>query len=161
MPTFDVVSEVDLQEVRNAVDQASRELTTRFDFRGVDSGFELDGDVVSIWAEEEFQVGQLADILKDKLIKRSVDIGVLDAQDIEASGKQKRQKFALIQGIDRDASKKIVKIVKDAKVKKLQAQVQGEKVRVTGKKRDDLQSVIAQLKEADIGVPLQYNNFRD
>ncbi len=160
MPSFDVVSEVDLQEVRNAVDQAKRELGTRFDFRGVDAGFELAGEQIQVWAEEEFQIGQLETILRDKMTRRQVDVGCLDPQDIEASGKQKRQSFALKQGIDRDTSKKIVKQVKDSKLK-VQAQVQGEKVRVTGKKRDDLQKIIASLKDQDFDVPLQFDNFRD
>ena len=160
MPSFDVVSEVDLQEVRNAVDQTNRALRTRFDFRGVDAGAELEGGKVTVWAQEEFQVRQLIDILQDKMTRRGVDIGALDAQAIEASGKQKRQPFALKQGIDRDASRGIVKTVKDAKLK-VQSQIQGEKVRITGKKRDDLQRVIAALKEGDFGVPLQFNNFRD
>ena len=160
MPSFDVVSEVDLQEVRNAVDQTNRELRTRFDFRGVDAGAELEGGVVTVWAQEEFQVRQLVDIMQDKMTRRGVDIGALDPQAIEASGKQKRQPFGLKQGIDRDASRGIVKTVKDAKLK-VQSQIQGEKVRITGKKRDDLQRVIAALKEGDYGVPLQFNNFRD
>lgn len=160
MPSFDVVSEVDLQEVRNAVDQTNRELRTRFDFRGVDAGAELDGGMVTVWAQEEFQVRQLVDILQDKMTRRGVDIGALDPHAIEASGKQKRQPFGLKQGIDRDASRGIVKTVKDAKLK-VQSQIQGEKVRITGKKRDDLQRVIAALKEGDFGVPLQFNNFRD
>ena len=160
MPSFDVVSEVDLQEVRNAVDQTNRELRTRFDFRGIDAGAELEGGIVTVWAQEEFQVRQLVDILQDKMTRRGVDIGALDPQAIEASGKQKRQPFSLKQGIDRDASRGIVKTVKDAKLK-VQSQIQGEKVRITGKKRDDLQRVIAALKEGDYGVPLQFNNFRD
>ena len=160
MPAFDVVSEVDLQEVRNAIDQSSRELRTRFDFRGVDAGFTLDGEVVTVWAQEEFQVNQLVDILKDKMTRRSVDIGCLDPGPLEASGKQKRQPFGLKRGFDRDASKKIVKTVRDTKFK-VQSQIQGDKVRVTGKKRDDLQAVIAKLKDGDYGVPLQFSNFRD
>ena len=160
MPSFDVVSEVDLQEVRNAVDQTNRELRTRFDFRGVDAGAELEGGTVTVWAQEEFQVRQLIDILQDKMTRRGVDIGALDPRTLEASGKQKRQPFGLKQGIDRDASRGIVKTVKDAKLK-VQSQIQGEKVRITGKKRDDLQRVIAALKDGDFGVPLQFNNFRD
>ena len=160
MPSFDIVSEVNLQEVRNAVDQATRELKTRFDFRGVDAGVLLEGHTVTVWAQEEFQVQQLADILRDKLTRRGVDVGALDPHPVEASGKQKRQPFGLKQGIDRDASKRIVKTVKDAK-RKVQSQVQGDKVRVIGKKRDDLQAVIAKLKEDDFGLPLQFNNFRD
>ena len=160
MPSFDVVSEVDFQEVRNAVDQAVRELGTRFDFRGVDSGFELSEERIQLHAEEEFQLGQLLDILRDKLVKRGVDVRALDPGEIEASGKQKRQSFGLKQGIDRDAAKKIVKLIKDAKLK-VQTQIQGEQVRVTGKKRDDLQQVIALLKESDLDMPLEFNNFRD
>lgn len=160
MPAFDVVSEVDLQEVRNAVDQSSRELRTRFDFRGVDAGFTLDGGVVTVWAQEEFQVDQLVDILKDKMTRRSVDIGCLDPRPLEASGRRKRQPFGLKRGIDREAGKRIVKTVKDTKLR-VQSQIQGDKVRVTGKKRDDLQSVIAKLQDGDYGVPLQFDNFRD
>jgi uncharacterized protein YajQ (UPF0234 family) len=160
MPSFDVVSEVDFQEVRNAVDQAARELGTRFDFRGVDAGFELTDERIQLHAEEEFQLGQMLDILRDKLIKRGVDTRALDPGEIEASGKQKRQAFGLKQGIDRDSAKKIVKLIKDAKLK-VQSQIQGEQVRVTGKKRDDLQQAIATLKEADLDMPLDFNNFRD
>ncbi|HIA19509.1 MAG TPA: YajQ family cyclic di-GMP-binding protein [Planctomycetaceae bacterium] len=160
MASFDVVSEVEVQEVRNAVDQAARELGTRFDFRGVDAGFDFEEGEILVWAEEEFQVHQLTDILKEKLAKRKVDVGALDAQDLEASGKQKRLKFRLRQGIDRDVSRQITKLVKDSRFK-VQAQVQGDKVRVTGKKRDDLQSVMGSLRDADIDTPLQFNNFRD
>ena len=160
MPSFDVVSEVDMQEVRNAVDQAVRELRTRFDFRGVDAGFEFDGARIVVYAPEEFQIRQLVDILQDKLTRRGVDVGVLDAQTLEAAGKVKRQPFTLLQGIDRDAAKRIVAAVKGLKLK-AQSQLQGDKLRVTAKKRDDLQAVIASLKEGDFGPPLQYNNFRD
>ena len=160
MASFDVVSEVEAQEVRNAVDQAARELGTRFDFRGVDAGFEYEADEILVWAEEEFQVHQLTDVLKEKLAKRKVDIGALDAQDLETSGKQKRLKFRLRQGIDGDVSRQITKLVKGSRLK-VQAQVQGEKVRITGKKRDDLQSLMGSLRDADIDIPLQFNNFRD
>jgi cyclic-di-GMP-binding protein len=160
MPTFDVVSEVDIQEVRNAVDQASRELGTRFDFKGVDAAFELTGEKIQLHAEEEFQLEQMVQILKDKLIRRDVDVRVLDPGKIEASGKQKRQHFDLRQGIDRDAAREIVKRIKDSKLK-VQAQVQGDQVRVTGKKRDDLQAVMAILRGAELEVPLSFKNFRD
>ena len=160
MPSFDVVSEVDIQEVRNAVDQASRELGTRFDFKGVDAGFELTEEKIQLFAQEEFQLGQMLDILRDKFTRRGVDVRALDPGEIEAAGKQKRQSFVLKQGIDRDAAKKIVKMIKDAKLK-VQSQIQGDQVRVTGKKRDDLQDAIAVLKEADLDMPLDYNNFRD
>ncbi len=160
MATFDVVSEVDLQEMRNAVDQSNRELDTRFDFRDIDAGFELDGEIVNIWAEEEFQLAQLEQILRDKMAKRKLDADSLDQQDIEAAGKQKRQKYHLIQGIDRDSSKKIVKIVKETKLK-VQAQIQGDKIRINGKKRDDLQHVMKKLREAELGLPLQFENLRE
>ncbi len=160
MPSFDIVSEVESQEVRNAVDQASRELGTRFDFRGVDAKFEFTDEVITVVAEEEFQLSQMFDILVSKLVKRSVDQRALEAQDIEASGKQRRQRYLLKQGIDKDRAKKIVKSIKDSKLK-VQAQIQGEKVRVTGKKRDDLQAVMALLKESDLDIPLNYDNFRD
>ena len=160
MATFDVVSEVDLQEMRNAVDQSNRELGTRFDFRDIDSGIELDGEIVNIWAEEEFQLAQLEQILRDKMAKRKLDADSLDQQDIEAAGKQKRQKYHLIQGIDRDSSKKIVKIVKETKLK-VQAQIQGDKIRINGKKRDDLQHIMKKLREAELGLPLQLENLRE
>lgn len=160
MPSFDVVSEVDMQEVRNAVDQASRELSTRFDFKGVDAGFELADEQIRLHAEEEFQLDQMLSILKDKLIRRSVDVRALEPGKIEASGKQKRQSFDLKQGIGRDDAKKIVKLIKDSKLK-VQSQVQGDQVRVTGKKRDDLQEVMALLKKAELDVPLDFKNLRD
>jgi uncharacterized protein YajQ (UPF0234 family) len=160
MPSFDVVSEVDLQEVRNAVDQAVRELRTRFDFNGVDAGYEFDDGSIRLHAEEEFQLGQMLDILRDKLTRRSVDVRALDAGEVEASGRQKRQQFGLKQGIDRDTAKKIVKLVKDSKLK-VQTQIQGEQVRVTGKKRDDLQEVMAMLRKAELELPLNFTNFRD
>ncbi len=160
MPSFDVVSEVDLQEVRNAVDQASRELGTRFDFKGVDAGFAFADEKVRLHAEEEFQLTQMVDILRDKLTRRNVDTRALDPGEVEAAGKQKRQHFGLKQGIDKDTARKIVKLIKDAKLK-VQSQVQGEQVRVTGKKRDDLQEVIALLKKAELDLPLSFTNFRD
>lgn len=160
MPSFDVVSEVDLQEVRNAVDQAVRELGTRFDFKGVDAGFELTDERIQLHALEEFQLGQMLDILRDKFNRRGIDVRALDPGEVEASGKQKRQSFGLKQGIDRDAAKKIVKLLKDAKLK-VQSQIQGDQVRVTGKKRDDLQQAIALLKDTDLEMPLEFDNFRD
>lgn len=160
MPSFDVVSEVDVQEVRNAVDQASRELGTRFDFKNVDAQFEFDAGRIQLHAQEEFQLDQMLDILKDKLTRRKVDVRALDPGEIEASGKQKRQAFGLKQGIDRDRAKRIVKLIKDSKLK-VQSQVQGDQVRVTGKKRDDLQQVIALIRESDLDIPLSFDNFRD
>jgi len=160
MPSFDVVSEVDMQEVRNAVDQASRELGSRFDFKNVEAQFELDDNGISIAAQEEFQISQMLDILQNKLVRRGVDVRALDPGEIEAAGKQKRQKFGLKQGITKDQAKRLVRLIKDSKLK-VQAQIQGDQVRVTGKKRDDLQSVMARLKEAELDVPLDYTNFRD
>jgi len=160
MPTFDIVSEVDLQEVRNAVDQAGRELKNRFDFRDVDAQFELVDDSVRISAPEEFQIKQLEDILRDKMGGRGVDARVMDAGEVEGYGKVKRQRFALRQGIDRDTARELTKIAKASKLK-VQAQVNGDKVRVTGKKRDDLQKVMALVKEAELDVPFQFDNFRD
>ena len=160
MPSFDLVSEVDLQEVRNAVDQANRELSTRFDFRGIPASFELEEAAILVTAQEEFQIEQMEDILRDKLVRRKVDTGCLDPGVIEASGMEKRRRYRIVQGIDRDQGKEIVKRIKDWKVK-VQVSIQGEKLRVIGKKRDDLQQVIALLRDADLEVPLQFENFRD
>ena len=160
MPSFDIVSQVDTQEIRNAVDQSWRDLRTRFDFKKVDAGFEFDGTSVLLWAEEEFQLGQLIDILRVKLAGRGVDVQALQPGDIEALGKVKRQTLHVVTGIETDICKKIVKLIKDLKLK-VQSQIQAEQVRVTGKKRDDLQQVIATLREADLGIPLQFKNFRD
>ncbi|MCY3541506.1 MAG: YajQ family cyclic di-GMP-binding protein [Gammaproteobacteria bacterium] len=160
MPSFDVVSQVDTQEIRNAVDQSWRDLRTRFDFKKVDAGFEFDGTSVLLWAEEEFQLGQLIDILRVKLAGRGVDVQALQSGDIEALGKVKRQTLHVVSGIDTDTCKKIVKLIKDLKLK-VQSQIQAEQVRVMGKKRDDLQQVIATLREAELGIPIQFKNFRD
>ncbi len=160
MPSFDIVSEVDMQEVRNAVDQANREIGTRFDFRGFAVSFELEDGAVLIRAEEAFQIEQMEDILRDKLVRRKVDTGCLDPEQIEASGREKRRRYRIVQGIDRDQGKEIVRRIKDAKLK-VQAAIQGEKIRISGKKRDDLQQVIAMLRDAELEVPLQFENFRD
>ncbi len=160
MPSFDVVSKVNVQEVRNAVDQTWRELRTRFDFKGVDAGLNFEEDSVLLWAEEEFQLVQLNEILKTKLAGRGVDVRALQPENVEALGKQKRQRYRIVVGVDREACRQIVKIVKDLKLK-LQSQIQGEQVRVSGKKRDDLQQAIAKLKEAELDVPVQFLNFRD
>jgi len=160
MPSFDIVSEVDLVEVNNAVDQAHREITTRFDFKGVDASFEREENIVHIVAEAEFQLAQMLDMLSTKLAKRGVDIACLDLAEPVMSGKQAKQVVTLRQGIDADLARNIVKKVKSQKIK-VQAAIQGEKVRITGKKRDDLQTTIAMLKAADIELPLQFDNFRD
>ncbi|MCU7872002.1 MAG: YajQ family cyclic di-GMP-binding protein [Candidatus Thiodiazotropha sp. (ex Lucinoma borealis)] len=160
MPSFDIVSEVDLQEVRNAVDQANREIGTRFDFKGVDAKFEQSDSDITLRAEQEFQLNQMMDILRQKLVKRKVDIAAMDIKDPETSLNAARQVVVIKQGIEIDVAKKMVKEIKSSKFK-VQAQIQGEQVRVTGKKRDDLQQVIAFLRDKDYGLPLQYQNFRD
>lgn len=160
MPSFDVVSEVDLQEVNNAMDQANREVATRFDFKGVDAKFERETNLVHLIAEEEFQIKQMLEIFKLKLVKRSVNLEAMQLEDPQTSGRQMRQLVTFRQGIDSVLAKKMVKMIKDKRMK-VQAAVQGEKIRVSGKKRDDLQRVIAMLKETDLDLPLQYINFRD
>lgn len=160
MPSFDVVSEIELAEVRNAVDQANREIGTRFDFKGVDASFELNDAQITVSAEAEFQVQQMLDILRNKLIKRNIDIKSMQEGDIVESGKKTSMDITMQQGIDTDTARALVKKIKASGVK-VQAAIQGDKVRVTGKKRDDLQAVIAHLKDSDTSIPLQYNNFRD
>lgn len=160
MPSFDVVSDFDAHEASNAVDQANREVNTRFDFKGTGSKFELDGQVVSLTTQSDFQLKQMMDILQQKLNKRGVDIGCMEEQEPEFSGNEARQKVILRRGIDIDRARKLVKQIKASKLK-VQAAIQGDKLRVNGKKRDDLQTVIGMLKETDIGLPLQYENFRD
>ncbi len=160
MPSFDVVSDFDSHEARNGVDQANREVTTRFDFKGTGSKFELEGDVISLTTQSDFQLRQMLDILHQKLAKRGVDIGCLEEQEPELSGSVARQKVIMRRGIDSDRARKLVKDIKNMKLK-VQAAVQGDKLRVSGKKRDDLQAVIAMLRDKDIGLPLQYENFRD
>lgn len=160
MPSFDVVSEVDLHEVNNAADQANREIGTRFDFKGSDARVEITDDTLTLDAQSEFQVDQMRDILEKKLAKRGVDIGALKIEKVEVSGQRARQKIQVRQGIDQDTARKLVKFVKDSKLK-VQASIQGDQLRITGKKRDDLQEAIALLRKSDVGLPLQYQNFRD
>ena len=160
MPSFDVVSEVNIQEVRNAVDQANREVSTRFDFKGVDAEFEHNQSEITLRAGETFQLKQMIDILRQKLAKRKVDVGCMEIKKPESSLNAARQQVVIRQGIETDTAKKMVKQIKGSKIK-VQAQIQGEQVRITGKKRDDLQQVIALLKEDDYGLPLQFINFRD
>lgn len=160
MPSFDVVSEVELAEVRNAVDQASREIGTRFDFKGVDASFELNDAQITVSAEAEFQIQQMLDILRNKLIKRNIDTQSMQEGDIVESGKKASMVVTMQQGIDTDTARALVKKIKGSG-SKVQAAIQGDKVRVTGKKRDDLQAVIALLKDSETKMPLQYNNFRD
>jgi uncharacterized protein YajQ (UPF0234 family) len=160
MPSFDIVSEVNSDEIRNAVDNANREIETRFDFRGVDASFELNKDVVTMKAEADFQLQQMLEILRGKAVKRDLDTRAMDVKDVVHSGRTFSQNIEFMQGIDTPTAKKIVKTLKDSKMK-VQASIQGEEVRVSGKKRDDLQGAIALMKETDIGQPLQFKNFRD
>ena len=160
MPSFDVVSEVDMHEVTNAVDQANREVRTRFDFKGTDSSFSRDDADITLKSESEFQLKQMLDILQGKLNKRGVDIACLTIGGAELAGKEARQVVTIRQGLETDLCRKLVKMIKGSKLK-VQAAIQGDKVRITGKKRDDLQNVIASLRDADFDMPLQYVNFRD
>ena len=160
MPSFDVVSEVDMHEVTNAVDQANREVSTRFDFKGSNAKYEKTDAVIALQAQSDFQLKQMLDILQTKLAKRGVDIACLQVDTPEIMGKEARQKVTLRQGLDTVLSKKLVKLIKDSKIK-VQASIQGEKIRVSGKKRDDLQQVISILRETKLDMPLQYDNFRD
>lgn len=160
MPSFDIVSEINSQDVRNAVENSSRELTTRFDFRGVEASFEWKTDETTITAENDFQLKQMLDILQNKLIKHKIAPEVLDISDPVHSGKTFYQKITFKEGIETDVAKKIVKLVKDNKIK-VQTAIQGEQLRVTGKKRDDLQTAMALVKEAHLGQPFQFKNFRD
>jgi hypothetical protein len=160
MPSFDIVSEADVQEVRNAVDQANREIGTRFDFKGVTASFELADGEIRMQAEQEFQLGQMLDILRQKLVKRGVELAALEVDEPVTSLNAARQRIGIKQGIDGDTAKRMVKALKASKLK-VQAQIQGDQVRVTGKKRDDLQEAIALLKQSDWDRPLQFSNFRD
>ncbi|GLS26786.1 YajQ family cyclic di-GMP-binding protein [Marinibactrum halimedae] len=160
MPSFDVVSEVDKHVLTNSVDQANRVVTNRFDFKGVDASFERSEYTVSITADAEFQVEQMLDILKSTLHKNSIDIRCLEVGDIHQTGKQSKLIVEVRTGLESDLAKKIVKMIKDMKIK-VQSQIQGDQVRVTGKKRDELQAVISMLRESEVDMPLQYTNFRD
>lgn len=160
MPTFDVVSEVNMHELTNAVDQANREISNRFDFKGTDARIDHDGVVLTLSAPSEFQLKQIMDILAQKLTKRGVDIDCLDAGEVEVATNKSSQIVTVRQGIDSELAKRMVKLIKDAKLK-VQTSIQGEKLRVSGKKRDDLQRVIGMLREAKIELPLQFVNFRD
>ncbi len=160
MPSFDIVSEIDLHELDNAVDQATRELGNRFDFKGTDAKFELEETIVTLHAKAEFQLKQMLEILKVRLTSRSIDIACAEIADPEINLATARQKVTLKQGIDQPLAKEIIKLVKESG-SKVQTQIQGDKLRVTGKKRDDLQAVIALLRASKIKMPLQYENFRD
>jgi cyclic-di-GMP-binding protein len=162
MPSFDVVSEIDQQEIRNAVDQASREVTTRYDFKGTDTTIELSDTEIKLNSASEDRLTALRQLLEEKLVKRKVSLKALDYQKIEeASGARARQVVKLVAGISKEKATELNKHIKTLNLKGIQSQVQGEQLRVIGKKRDDLQVVIAALKEHDFGIPLQFSNFRD
>ncbi len=161
MPSFDVVSEVDKHEAQNAVDQANRELSTRFDFRGVQAGFELKDFVVTLAAEQEFQLEQMKPMLTGAMVKRDIKVSCLEYSKPEGAGKQIRIKATMRQGIDSDLGRKMVKMVKDSKLK-VQVSLQGDTVRVQGKSRDDLQKVMAMFRtDESIDMPLAFKNFKD
>lgn len=160
MPSFDVISEVKMHEVVNAVDQSNRDISNRFDFKGANASFEQDGDIVTLCAKNDYFLKQMLDILKSKLCKRHVDIGCLQVNAPKILVHEARQDVVVRQGIDQDLAKKIVKMIKDTKLK-VQASIQGEKVRVSGKKKDDLQETMAVLRDAKLEIPLQFDNFHD
>jgi len=160
MPSFDIVSEVDLHQLTNAVDQAGRIVANRFDFKGVAASFEREERQVVLTADADFQVDQMQDMLRSALVKCELDPKSMEIGEVTPTGKQVKQVLTLRHGLDSALCKKIVKAIKDSKLK-VQAQVQGEQVRVTGKKRDDLQQVMALLRDMDLDMPLQFSNFRD
>lgn len=161
MPSFDIVSEIDSHELRNAVDQANREVQTRFDFRGSNASYELNDLSIVMATGSDFQLKQMLDILIQKAAKRGIEVDAIEADTPETALNSAKQNITIRHGIDKEAAKKIVKTIKNSKIK-VQAAIQGEQVRVSGKKRDDLQQVIQLLKETEgLGLPLQFNNFRD
>ncbi|WP_298941248.1 YajQ family cyclic di-GMP-binding protein [uncultured Psychromonas sp.] len=160
MPSFDIVSEIDLVEVKNAVDNTSRELGTRYDFRGVKASITLNKEVVKIEAEADMQINALRDMLRANLAKRGVDTRAMDADKCDASGKFWSQNVKFKVGVDQPTAKKLVKEIKESKIK-VQVAIQGDQLRVTGKKRDDLQQAMRLVKECDLGMGFQFNNFKD
>jgi cyclic-di-GMP-binding protein len=161
MPSFDVVSEANIVEVKNAVDQANKEISTRFDFKGSDARIEQKERELTAFADADFQLGQVRDVLTAKLVKRNVDVRFLDIGKIEKIGGDKvKQVIKIKNGIESDAAKKIVRIIKDSKMK-VQASIQGDAVRIAGAKRDDLQASMALLRKEVADLPLEFNNFRD
>ena len=162
MPSFDVVSEVDRQEVRNAVDQAQREIGTRFDFKGTDSSIELNDLVLTLRSVSEDRLAALRLVLEERLVKRGVSLKGVDYGPVqEATQQTVRQVVTIKVGISSDKAREVNKLIKERAPKGVSSQTQGDRIRVTGKKRDDLQAVIAVLKGSDLGIPLQYENFRD
>lgn len=160
MPSFDIVSEVDNHELVNAIDQTNREIANRFDFKGTNSRVELNDHVLTVITPSEFQVKQVVEILETKMSKRGIDIQCLDRGTITEANNEARQLITIKQGVDKETARKLVKLIKNSKMK-VQAAIQGEQVRVTGKKRDDLQDIISLVKNTDTDLPIQFNNFRD
>lgn len=160
MPSFDIVSELNEHELANAIDQANREVATRFDFKGTDSKYTYEKESIKVSTESDFQLKQMIDILHTKLTKRGIDLRHLDAKDPIVHLKSAIQEIKMKKGIEQEIAKKIVKFIKDSKLK-VQGAIQGEQVRVTGKKRDDLQDAIAMLRNGEFGLPIEFTNFRD
>lgn len=160
MPSFDTVSEVDHHELANAIDQVNREIGTRYDFKGSNANVELSDNQLTLEAESAFQIKQISPILNEKMSKRGIDLACLEYAEVVEMNKRARQLVQIKEGLDKEVARKAVKLIKDSKLK-VQAAIQGEQVRVTGKKRDDLQQVMQLLKDANLGIPLQFNNFRD
>ena len=160
MPSFDIVSEVDLHEVTNAVDQTNREVGNRFDFKGSNARVEQKESVLTVHGENEFQIRQILDIMHKRMAKRGIDIAALSEAEVQTSGNKASLVISVQQGINQDAARTLLKKIKESKLK-LQSSIQGDKVRVTGKKRDDLQSIISQLDSYGLQLPLQTINFRD
>jgi len=160
MPSFDVVSKVDHHEIMNAVDQANREVCTRFDFKGTNTKIELDKTKITLIAPSDFQLKQLDEILRNKLAKRKIDVRSLDYKEPSIKLNEATQEVEIKQGVDSENAKKVVKLIKEANLK-VQAAIQGDQIRVTGKKKDDLQAVIALLRQAKLALPVQFENFRD
>lgn len=160
MPSFDVVSEIDLHELTNAVDQANREVSQRFDFKGTGAKYEMKEYTVTLHAQVDFQLKQMLDILSLKVSKRGIDVSCLDPKEPEIALNAARQEVVLRHGIDQEIGKKLQRLLKDSKIK-VQASIQGDQLRVTGKQRDDLQEAMALMKQAELGLPFQFKNFRD
>lgn len=160
MPSFDIVSQIDQHEINNAVDQANREVSTRFDFKDTNARLELNKTQITIIAPSDFQLKQVDEILRNKLAKRNVDIRSLEYGEVNTNLNEAKQVIDIKQGVDTENAKKIVKMIKEKQLK-VQAAIQGDQVRVTGKKRDDLQAVMGMLRESKVGIPLQFINFRD
>jgi len=160
VPSFDVVSEIDMHELTNALDQSRREIKTRYDFKNSNASIENSNDIITLIADNDFQLQQMQDILYKKMTNRGIDIKALNVDEIEKSGMLSRQKITVCQGIDKDSARKIVKLIKEKKLK-VQSAIQDEQVRISGKKRDDLQNIMALLRESNLDLAIQFRNLRD